>query len=396
MLPNRPHAIHQLVRDDVGRDLARLGGLEGLGRSMLVTVLPLAVVDALGSKAAVSYAYFAGSCLALVATLNVARFESWMPRRWVVTTALVGAVLANSLVIATDGPLLAFAVALVNTESAIFAVLISLFIMDYIGKRELARNESRRMVHNGIAWMVGPLLSITLYTEVAPWLSFTASAVAMVGALAYFWVLRLGPNPALAAPKSNAPPPLANIPRYFRQRYLRIAYCITLSRGIFWAALFVYCPLYILEADLPEKLTGGIVSIVAGLLLLSPLVLKVVDRTSTRAVIIAGFVVIAVSMTALAALGDAEPVGLVFWITGAWGASWLDVVGNIPFMRTVKPRERTAMTTVFSSWRETSSIAAPGLGALVLWIGDFRLYYGVVGAVALLTAGYVTYLPRRL
>ena len=53
MLFNRPHAIHQLVRDDVGRDLARLGGLEGLGRSMVVTVLPLAVLDALGSKGSV-------------------------------------------------------------------------------------------------------------------------------------------------------------------------------------------------------------------------------------------------------------------------------------------------------------------------------------------------------
>ena len=396
MLFNRPHAIHQLVRDDVGRDLARLGGLEGLGRSMVVTVLPLAVLDALGSKAAVSNVYFAGSCLALIATLNVGRFESWVPRRWVVTAALTGAVAANVLVITADGPVLAFAVALVNTESAIFAVLISLFIMDYIGKRELARNESRRMVHNGVAWMVGPLLSIMLYTEVAPWVSFTVSATVMLATMAFFWVIRLGPNPALAAPKSVAPSPLANIPRYFRQRYLRIAYCITLARGLFWAALFVYCPLYILEADLPEKMTGGIVSIVAALLLLSPVVLWVVDRTSTKTVITAGFIVIAASMATLAAVGDARPLGLVFWITGAWGASWLDVVGNIPFMRTVKPRERTAMTTVFSSWRETSSIAAPGLGALVLWLGDFRAYYGVVAALALATALYATFLPRRL
>ena len=54
------------------------------------------------------------------------------------------------------------------------------------------------------------------------------------------------------------------------------------------------------------------------------------------------------------------------------------------------------MTTVFSSWRETSSIAAPGLGALVLWLGDFRAYYGAVAALALATALYATFLPRRL
>ena len=124
--------------------------------------------------------------------------------------------------------------------------------------------------------------------------------------------------------------------------------------------------------------------------------LRVVDRTSTRVVIIAGFILIAVSMTGLAVLGEARPVGLVFWILGAWGGSWLDVVGNIPFMRTVRPRERTAMTTVFSSWRETSAIAAPGLGALVLVFGDFRLYYALVAVVAVLTAAYVTRLPRRI
>ena len=396
MLPNRPHAIRQLVRDDVGRDLARLGGLEGLGRSMLVTVLPLSVVGSLGSKTAVTNVYFAGSCLALVASLNVERLETWLPRRWVITVAIAGAVVANAIVIATDSPLLVVAVALANTQAAIFAVLISLFIMDYIGKQDLARNEGRRMVHNGVAWMIGPLLAITLYTEAAPWLPFLVSGAVMLVALAYFWKLRLGPNPVLVTPKSVAPSPLANIPRYFRQRYLRIAYCVTLTRGIFWSALFLYCPLYVLEADLPEKLAGGIVSVTAALLLLSPLVLTMVERTSTRTVIIAGFAVIAASMGALAALDEAEPLGLVFWVTGALGASWLDVVGNIPFMRTVKPRERTTMTTVFSSWRETALIAAPGLGAVALGLGDFRLYYGCLACLALLTAVYVTYLPQRL
>ena len=313
-----------------------------------------------------------------------------------ITEAIAGEVVANAIVIATDSPLLVVAVALANTQAAIFAVLISLFIMDYIGKQDLARNEGRRMVHNGVAWMIGPLLAITLYTEAAPWLPFLVSGAVMLVALANFWKLRLGPNPVLVTPKSVAPSPLANIPRYFRQRYLRIAYCVTLTRGIFWSALFLYCPLYVLEADLPEKLAGGIVSVTAALLLLSPLVLTMVERTSTRTVIIAGFAVIAASMGALAALDEAEPLGLVFWVTGALGASWLDVVGNIPFMRTVKPRERTTMTTVFSSWRETALIAAPGLGAVALGLGDFRLYYGCLACLALLTAVYVTYLPQRL
>ncbi|MEM8706301.1 MAG: MFS transporter [Actinomycetota bacterium] len=396
MLFNRPHALRQIVRDDVGRDLARLGGLEGLARSVTVTVLPLAVFDALGSKAAVSNVYFAGSFLAFLATLNVGRLEALLARRWVVTAGLAGAVVANVVVVVVDGPALAVAVSLVNTEAAIFAVALSLFIMDFIGKRDLARNESRRMVHNGVAWMVGPLMSIWLYTEVAVWAPFILASSLYLAALVYFWVLRLGPNPALVAPKAPAPSPLANIPRYFRQRYLRIAYVITLVRGTFWATLFIYAPLYILDADLPEKMTGGIVSMVAALLLASPAVLWVGDRTSTKTVMIAGFVMIATSMSALAVIGDARPVGLVFWITAAWGGSWLDVLGNIPFMRTVKPRERTAMTTVFSSWRETSAIAAPGVGSLVLVLGPFWIYYVVLAIACVATAVYVSFLPARI
>ncbi|MEM9202209.1 MAG: MFS transporter [Actinomycetota bacterium] len=396
MLFNRPHAIHQLARDDVGRDLARLGGLEGFSRSLTVTVLPLAVLDALGSKAAVSNAYFAGSLLAFCATLNVGRFEQLIARRWVLTIAMTGMVLANVLVVSVDGPSLALAVSLVNTSSAIFAVLIALFIMEYIGKRELARNESRRMIHNGVAWGIGPLISVWLYTDVAEWTPFALAGLCSCATLAYFWWLRIGPNAALSAPREPAPSPLANIPRYFRQRYLRIAYVITLVRGTFWASLFVYAPLYILEAELPSMLTGGLVSIVAALLLASPLTLRAVDMTSTKTVMIAGFVLIAASLLALAAIGPAEPVGVVFWVTGALGASWLDVLGNIPFMRTVRPRERTAMATVFSSWRETSAVVAPGLGALVLVVAPFWVYYVVVAAMALATAMYVTYLPARI
>lgn len=203
-------------------------------------------------------------------------------------------------------------------------------------------------------------------------------------------------EPCALDAEETAPSPLANIPRYFRQRYLRIAYCITLVRGTFWASLFIYSPIYILEADLPQKVAGGLVSFVAVFLLASPLVLRVVEATSTKLVMQAGFGVIAASMIALASLGDAEPVGVVFWVTAAVGASWLDVLGNIPFMRTVKPRERTSMTTVFSSWRETSAIVAPGLGSLILVLAPFWAFYAVLATLCVLTAVYVSYLPDRI
>ena len=104
--------------------------------------------------------------------------------------------------------------------------------------------------------------------------------------------------------------------------------------------------------------------------------------------------IIAVSLIVLGAVGDPTPVGVVFWLTAAYGATWLDVLGNIPFMRTVKPRQRIPMTTVFSSWRETSSFAAPALAAAVLFVGPFWVFYFVLAACCLATAVYAT-VPAR-
>jgi MFS transporter, ACDE family, multidrug resistance protein len=396
VLLHRPHAIHQIVRDDYGWPLSRLSGLEGLGRSITVTVLPLAAFTLLGSKEAVTYAYFAGSLVALFATLNVGTLESWMARRWVVTLGMSCIVVANLVVLSERDALIPIAMGLVATEAAIFTVCMSLFIMDYIDKRELRRNESRRMMHNGVAWTIGPMVSILLYTEVDDRLPFLVAIVCAVVALTYFWVLRMGTNPVLSTPRSKAPNPLQNVPRYFRQRYLRIAYLITVVRGTFWASLFIYAPLYTVEAGLPTWTAGGIVSAVAVLLILSPTVLWLTDHTSTRFVIMAGFVLMAISLVALGVIGDAQAIGVVFWITAAWGASWLDVLGNIPFMRTVKPRERIAMTTVFSSWRETSSFVAPGLAAVILLAGPFWVFYFVLAAACLATACAASALPRRI
>ena len=361
-----------------------------------MTVLPLAAAESLGSTARVSSAYLVGALLAVAATLHVGSLEALQRRRGVVSLSATAFVVANGLIVIGKGPSIALGIGLVAAEAAMFSVCLSLFIMDYIGKADLQRNESRRMVYAGLAWMAGPMLATVLYNKVGTAVPFAVAAALMVVTLVYFWILRLGSDPVIAEPKSKPPNPMQNIPAYFRQRYLRIAYAITLTRGTFWAAFFIYAPLYVLDAGLPAWTAGGIVTAIAVLLLLSPAALRLVDRTNTRTVISAGFVIIAVSLGCLGAVGDPRPVGVVFWLTAAYGATWLDVLGNIPFMRTVKPRQRIPMTTVFSSWRETSSFAAPALAAIVLVLGPFWIFYFVLAAGCLATAAYATYLPARL
>jgi MFS family permease len=386
----------QQLDKDVGRSLAMLCGLEGLGRAIMVGLMPLVALEVLGSKQAVTNAYVGGGCLALFVTLNVGRLESWMPRRWVVTGGLLSLVVAANFFLFVDNWLLAIGIGLVAVAAGVFSVCLALFIMEYIDKRDFVRNESRRMFNNGLAWTVGPTLGLWLYTSVDERLPFIVAIGAALVSLGFFWVLRLGANPVLVKPRSRAPSPMRNIPRFFRQRYLRIAYAVTVVRGMFWVSFFVYAPIYVIEAGLSRFWIGIMISSVSALLVFSPVVERMAARYSARRVIILGFVIIGLGLTGLAAIGDARLLGLPVWMAAAIGATMLDVLGNIPFMRMVKPRERLPMTTVFSTWRELSSLVAPGLAALVMLVAPFWAYYLVVAALCFATAVWATFLPTRI
>lgn len=394
VLPRPPVSLLQ-IRATPGEGLARLSGLEGFARAVVSGVIPVIALQALGTKQAVSLTFLVGGALALAVTLSLGTIERLLQRRWAMTLGMALLVTAAGLNL-VDGPAFALGIGFRAAAASVFSVLLSLFIMDFISRRSLTRNESRRMVYVGTAWLIGPSLGLWLAANYGRGAPLALSAAAATLAIAYFWRLRMGSDPVLMAPASTAVNPLAAIPRYFEQRYLRIAYAITTCRSMFWVAIFIYGPIYVADAGLPVWVSGVMLSAVSGFLWLSPLVRIGAERFGTRRVIVAGFVVLATALFGLAALGDERVEGVALWVIAALGASALDVVGNIPFMRTVRPRERVPMTAVFSTWREVSTLLTPATAATVLVVAPFEVFYLILAGLASATAWAATYLPRRL
>ena len=371
-----------------------LSGLEGFGRSIPTSIVPLLALDALGTRAAVSYAYLIGSSLALVATLSVGRLHDVMPRRWIVSMSLLMLLSCIVVFAVSSGPIFGAGIAMLAVGAAVFSVCISLFTIENITQAELTGHESRRMLYNGWAWMTGPALAGWLHITVGPLVPFVFAASAIAVGLGYFWSIRLGPGTAFT-PTASVPPIAHNVPRFFRQRHLRIAYAITLVRAMFWVGLFIYAPLYVVDAGLPVWIAGALLSTAAGLLLVSPLIRRMADRHGTRSVVVAGYLILTVALGALAGLGEPTPAGVFLWFVAAIGGATVDVMANVPFMRTVQGHEQVEMTTVFSTWREVSGMLAPALGAVVLLVGPFRLFYLVLAVCTALTALWTTALPRQ-
>ena len=395
MFDRRPAAL-LVVSGRAGESFARLNALEGIARSLLMGVIPLLALEVLGSKEMVTRAYLLASILTLTITLNFAALERLLQRRWVVTLGVACTMIAMTILLLGDGPIMALGIGLQQAAASLFSVCLSLYIMDYIGKRELIYTETRRMLYAGIVWMVGPTLGLWLWENAASWAPFALTVFASVGMLSYFWYLRLGHGKGIQKARSRPANVFKIIPRYFKQRPLRIAYWITMSRSIFWVTLFIYGPIYVIEARLPTWVAGGLLSLASGLLLISPLIRRFAGRVGTRLTIIYALVLIGSSMLMLYFIGEPKLIGLVFWVSAALGGVTLDVLGNIPFMRMVKPRERIEMTMIFSTWREGSQLLTPLMASLVLLFVPFEIFYVLLALFLFGAAIKASYLPRRL
>ncbi len=395
MFDRRPAAL-LVVSGRAGESFARLNALEGIARSLLMGVIPLLALEVLGSKEMVTRAYLLASILTLTITLNFAALERLLQRRWVVTLGVACTMIAMTILLLGDGPIMALGIGLQQAAASLFSVCLSLYIMDYIGKRELIYTETRRMLYAGIVWMVGPTLGLWLWENAASWAPFALTVFASVGMLSYFWYLRLGHGKGIQKARSRPANVFKIIPRYFKQRPLRIAYWITMSRSIFWVTLFIYGPIYVIEARLPTWVAGGLLSLASGLLLISPLIRRFAGRVGTRLTIIYALVLIGSSMLMLYFIGEPKLIGLVFWVSAALGGVTLDVLGNIPFMRMVKPRERIEMTMIFSTWREGSQLLTPLMASLVLLFAPFEMFYVLLALFLFGAAIKGSYLPRRL
>ena len=268
--------------------------------------------------------------------------------------------------------------------------------MDYIGKKELIFTESKRLLYTGIAWLIGPTLGLWMWENLDHWTPFALAALASLAMILYFWYLRLGDNAVIRPAKRTPSNVFKIIPRFFSQSALRIAYWITLSRAIFWMTLFIYGPIYVVEANLPTWIAGGLLSIVSGLLMASPMIRRLASRHGTRPILVIALALISVSIFGLFLIGDPKPIGLFFWILASVGGITVDVLGNIPFMRMVKPRERTEMTMIFSTWREGSQLLTPLLVSLVLLVAPLEIFYLILSIMLATAALAASYLPRRL
>ena len=396
------HVRHPMWLAGVARPgagaFALLFTLESIARATLATVIPLQAYAALESSRGVSLLFTCVGGAGLIGSLLIPLLLRVVPRRFVYTLGALGLIAAAGL-FALDGPAGLLAGLLVRVLGvACLGIVLNLYIMDTIPRGELVRSEPLRLAVSGAAWTLCPSLGVFLYGRFGAGAADGLSAAAALVLLATFWVFRLSEHPAIVPGRGPPPNPLRSIGRFLAQPRLRLGWLIAFGRSSWWSQFFTFAPLYMVISGRSELASALLISLGNATVLLNVLVGRFAERVGVRRVIVSAYLLTGVTMLAAALL---VPTGASLLVAGLLllGALWvsaLDAVGNIPFLRAVRARERPPMTAVFRTYTDLSELLPSALFAVLLSVFGLESVFASAG-LWMLAIGLIAHrLPRAM
>lgn len=368
---------------------ALLAGMEAAVRGTLISTIPIAVYDAFGSAQNLSTVYFTAGVVTLFWGLMVPRLTQIWPRRWVYSGGCVLYLVAMCLFVLGLPWSVQLGILIMSMATVTCFVCFNAYVLDYVPRAQLGRTQSLQMVYAAAPWAIGPMSGVYMRHFWAP-LPFLVAATFAVIQLCVFWYLRMGSGKQITRAKGPAVNPLAYLGRFFHQPRLIAGWLFAVIRSCGWWVYVVYVPVFCIEAGLGDKLGGFMLSVSNATLLLSPFMAAWVRRWSVRVALRRALVYCAVMFCLATAVASLPWATVVCLFIGSFGLVMLDVTGGLPFMMSVKPSERSEMAAVYSSFRDVSGIATPGMAWLVLQVAPLNFIFAASGlafAGAFLIAG---------
>ncbi len=357
---------------------ALLAGMEAAVRGTLISTIPIAVYDAFGSAQNLSTVYFTAGVITLFWGLMVPRLTQIWPRRFVYSAGCLLYLVAMSLFVVGAAWSVQLGILTMSMATVTCFVCFNAYVLDYVPRPDLGRTQSLQMVYAAAPWAIGPLSGVYLRHLWAP-LPFLVAGGFAIALLTAFWILRLGNGKQITRAKGPAVNPLAYLGRFFHQPRLIAGWLFAVIRSCGWWVYVVYVPIFCIESGLGDKLGGTMLSVSNATLLLSPFMASWVRRRSVRVALRLALAYCATLFCLATATASVPYATVALLFFGSFGLVMLDVAGGLPFMMAVKPSERSEMAAVYSSFRDVSGIATPGMAWLVLWVAPLNFIFAASG-----------------
>lgn len=364
------------------RGFATLAGFEATARGILISVFPVAMFTTLQDAALVSSVYFWVGITSLCVGLLVPWLNRYVPRRWIYSLGALGHVAGAMIAVFGPPEAIIVALALSSVATVTTFVCFNAYVLDYIARIELGRCETLRMVYSALGWTAGPVLGVALWGWWRP-APFIVAGTAATGMLVMFLYMRLGNGKLITRARHAPPNPVAFLGRFVRQPRLVAGWLFAVIRSSGWWAYIVYLPIFAVSHGMGDQLGGILLSITNASLFLAPLMLRWIQARSVRTGVRTGFAVCGILFSGACAMAGLPWATIALLFAASFFLILLDVCAGLPFLMAVKPSERTEMSAVYSSYRDVSGIATPGVAWLVLLAAPIQGIFAAAGLACL-------------
>ena len=369
--------------------------LQNLPRGMLLSVIPLQAFAITGSAESASFLLFAvalgGIGAALVQPILIRQVGVY--RAYLLSAS---AMILSSVLLMTGGVVF-MALGLFVHAFAVAAaeVTLTLYVLARIPRHEISRFEPIRVLCVVLPLTIGPFAGVYLQETIAIHLPYVVTLITMVVAVVHFHWLGLHRLDVSnrARPGLN---PLIAFPRFFNQPRLLLAYGLSLARSSWWTMFIIYTPIYAASTGLGELAGAALVSAGTAWTITVPFWGWLGRRYGFRFLVSMGCLVASIG-TGLVFLLSGYPVFAVsLLVITAIGPTMLDGAGNLLFFRAVRAADRSEMSAIFSTYRDTGQILTPGVFAVLLKGFALPIVFASAAGWMLVAAWYSRYIPRSL
>lgn len=279
---------------------------------------------------------------------------------------------------------------------ATIIICLNLYVLRNIPRQDFARFEPMRILFSGGAWVIGPVLGVYLENHVAIWLPYTIAATISLIQLCLFISMQMGRRQDDSLSESQRANPVRFVRKFFSQPRLFLAWILSVVRAGWWGLFYIYGPVYLVTNGLSAE-TSGIISSVGSAGMMTVIFWGWVGRRiGLRKLLVFGYGLAGTLTLLVAAMTDFPWVGAVLLIAAAAGTSIIDSGGNVPFLRSVRSRERAEMTTVYATYRDASRLSFPALYSLLLLVFPLPVVFLAGGGIMLALSQCARKLPRSL
>ena len=369
--------------------------VQTLSRGILLSVIPLQALGIMENAQRTSALFFVVSVASILTALGIPKIISEIGTY---QSFLCGsaAMFVSSVLLSFEEPALFVAGLFFHVSSVVWIeITFTLYVLARIPRRELTRFEPLRMFASVLALTIGPVLGVFMEQRLSHSAPFIFSAVFVVLGIIYFRLLGLH-LVEIGKSGSRGVSPLQFLKRFIGQPRLRLSYGLAMGRSCWWTTFVIYVPIYAVESGLGELAGAAIVSLGTAWTLTVPFWGWVGRKYGIRKLLTAGFVTTSMLTLLVYGFTSIPAVASVLLVISALGATMLDGMGNILFFRAVHGREQSEMAAVFSTYRDLSQLATPGIHAVLLKVFALPVVFLGASVWMLVAAWYCRYIPGRM